>query len=310
MAGQLMPRPSPMAPDATVHVVLRDGDELLLHVNEAAAPVGREAAVKKPVIMLLHGLGGSSESTYIVRLTAKLNALGHRVLRFNHRGAASGGASLARAIYHAGRTEDAHAALLKAQELWPSEKIRAAAFSLSANLLLKLLTERAAMRPLAQFERAVAVCPPIDLDACSRALDRNYNWHIDHYYTKSLISTAHAKYQLFPDTPPPVFPKRMSLRIFDEVYTAPRAGFRDRAAYYDASSAKAHLSQIEIPTAVIAAADDPIIPEESFTGAYWSSACQFTLEKSGGHLGFIGRNRTRFGDLRWMDEAVIDALLA
>ncbi len=304
LAGQLMPKPAPLAAFETLAVALTDGDRTGLHVNLPERDGGGA------VVVLLHGLGGSSGSTYVVRLTAKLNALGFPVVRFNHRGCGAGDAALARGIYHAGRVEDVHAGLIAVARRFPGRKVLPVAFSLSANMLLKLLGDGTAMRDLGACAQAMAVCPPVDLELCSRALDARGNWHIDRYYTSRLLATVKARQGLFPEAREPEFPRKMTLRIFDEVYTAPRAGFKDRDAYYDGSSSKHVAHAVTTPTTILAAANDPIIPKESFAGVRFSSAVRLRMERSGGHMGFIAATPTAYGDLRWMDEAVVDWVLA
>lgn len=305
LAGQLLPKPPPPAPYETLCVTLPDGDRTNLHINHATRLADSPQA-PAPVAVLMHGLGGCSESTYILRITRKLNELGYSVVRFNHRGCGHGAGQLARGIYHAGRIEDLHASLVAVATRFPNRAILPVAFSLSGNILLKLLGDRTALRDLSACTRAMAVCPPVDLEQCSLALDHRSNWHIDRYYTTRLIATAREQHRRFPDGPPPVFPKMMSLRIFDDVYTAPKAGFKNRSAYYDGSSAKHVAHALSTQTTILAAADDPIIPVESFAGVRFSSAVELRMEESGGHMGFIGARLTAFGDRRWMDEAVVD----
>ncbi len=297
-AGQLLTPPAPPSSYEVIEVALEDGDRLLLHADGVSGT--------KPVVVLFHGLGGSSESSYMLRLSFKLTALGHPVVRFNHRGCGAGGEALAAGIYHAGRAADLAAALAAVGGRFPGAQVQAVGFSLSANMLLKLLADQKAMRALPHVTRALAVCPPVDLEMCSVALDSRRNRVIDRYYTRRMIATAHAKKRAFPAGPAPEFPRRMTLRLFDEVYTAPRAGFPSRKHYYEAASSKHNLFTIGVPTTVLAAADDPIIPEASFAGVRWSSAVAFQLTRTGGHMGFIAARRTRFGDLRWMDLAVVE----
>lgn len=304
IAGQLF-KPKGILPRPIEDVVtLPDGDRILLHLNLPRVP-----APHHPAALLMHGLGGDSESSYIQRITAKLNAAGVAVARFNHRGCGEGGAKLARRIYHAGRIEDLDRALEHLAARWPMPMV-VVAFSLSGNLLLRYLGEHAGALAHPRLIRAMAVCPPVDLELCSLALATRRNLHIDAYYTRKLIETAWRKSALFPDDEPPRFPRRMNLRLFDELYTAPRAGFKSRDEYYETSSARRFTPRILVPTVVLAAADDPIIPPRSFSEATFSDAVKVRIEASGGHMGFIAKASTRFGDRRWMDEAVVDYVLA
>jgi predicted alpha/beta-fold hydrolase len=98
----------------------------------------------------------------------------------------------------------------------------------------------------------------------------------------------------------------LNLRIFDELFTAPRAGFKSREDYYKLSSAKPSLSKIRLPTQILGAQDDPIIPPSTFENIILSPETSLRMETRGGHLGFIGHHKTAHGDRRWMDEFVLN----
>lgn len=285
-------------------VTLSDGDQINLHVDRPD-----HEAPPRHVFLLLHGLGGCSESEYILRIASKLNSLGYPVIRFNHRGCGRGGAAIARSIYHAGRAEDIRQTLQHVQKNWDGYSISIAAFSLSANMLLRLLGDYSSDSNM-KLSGALAVCPPIDLELCSLAISSRKNLHLDLYYTRKLIKTAHEKRKIFPETPDILFPLTTNLRKFDEIYTAKIGGYASRTDYYARSSSKAVLEQISTRTGLIYAKDDPIIPPASFEGAVFSRSTTVYAAPHGGHMGFLARQPTKWGDRWWMDEAVIDFLLA
>jgi predicted alpha/beta-fold hydrolase len=280
-------------------ITLHDGDKINLHID-------RPENDRKHVVVLLHGLGGSSESDYMLRISAKLNSIDYPVIRFNHRGCGAGGSSIARSIYHAGRGQDIDSALLHIHKTWPDYKVSIAAFSLSANMLLKYLADYADSSSARGLYRALAVCPPVDLEMCSLAISSRKNIHLDMYYTRKLIKAAHEKKELFPDTPTVLFPRGTNLRSFDEIYTAKIGGFRSRDDYYSQSSAKDVVTKIRNDTGIILAEDDPIIPKQSFANVKYSSNTRVYSSPYGGHMGFVNEKPTVWGDRWWMDEAVIN----
>jgi predicted alpha/beta-fold hydrolase len=284
-------------------VTLADGDQITLHVD-------RPDDAKKHVILLLHGLGGSSESDYMLRISAKLNSLGYPVIRFNHRGCGVGGSALARSIYHAGRGQDIDSAVSHIQNTWPGYRVSVAAFSLSANMLLKYLADFSEAASTKGLYRALAVCPPIDLEQCSLAISSRKNLHLDLYYTRKLIKAAYEKKKIFPETPTVLFPRGTNLRSFDEIYTAKIGGFKSRDDYYAQSSAKSVLSHIKTQTGIILAEDDPIIPKQSFADVKYSSSTSVYSTPNGGHMGFVNDTPTMWGDRWWMDEAVINFFIS
>jgi predicted alpha/beta-fold hydrolase len=284
-------------PAAENHILtLDDGDQLLIRVD-------RPTTEPKRVVTLFHGLCGSSESSYMVRLSGILTAAGVAVVRFNHRTCGTGKEALARQIYHAGRTADVAAALNYVANLFPRSELLAVGFSLSGNTLLKLLGTWQQNLPIS---RALAVCPPIDLELCSLAFNRLANRPIDQYFAAMLRRNTRDLHRAW-QNPPPELPLYLTVRRFDQHYTAPKAGFRDRSHYYSDSSAAPHLSKIKLPTAILAAHDDPLIPRESFDTVPENVA--FRLERAGGHMGFISAKPTQYGTRRWLDAAVADWVL-
>ena len=102
---------------------------------------------------------------------------------------------------------------------------------------------------------------------------------------------------------------RMSLQEFDDAFTAPLGGFRDRNDYYERSSAMPHLPNITQPTVIIHAEDDPFIDPRDFQRARYGSGIHLHLEQHGGHLGYVSANQPY---RRWLDYAVghyLDQLL-
>lgn len=285
-----------------IAVDLIDGDKLQLHVDHPQS-MDRET---KPVVLLMHGLGGCSESRYILRIAHRLNELGYIAVRFNHRGCGHGGLSLATQIYHAGRTEDIRSSLAVLHQTWPARNILLVSFSLSANMTLLLLgKEPEIATQMPRLAGALTICPPVDLAECAEALARRDNKHIDYFYTKLLLQTAHQRSRIHSHIKASAFPRRMSLKKFDEIYTAPQAGFSSIRDYYETCSSQHVLDKITIPTTIIAAADDPIIPPAALTSAKISKQVNIHLQPGGGHMGFITGKKTSLGDFRWMDEAVV-----
>lgn len=292
---------APSLPQAeTLRVQLSDGDELGVVVDHPP-----HAGPDTPIVYLIHGLGGCSDSAYKLRIAHKLNVLGYRVARHNHRGCGAL-ARQAKGIYHSGSVSDVLAGLKALAERWPEAPLLAVGFSLSGTILLNLLgTRREALRELPQLKAAMAVCAPIDLTLSSAALSRPDNKVYDVYYAKILVKRLLDQGLIDRDFAR-TYLQAARLRQIDEVVTAPFGGFRDVNDYYHRCSPRHSASFIELPTLILAAADDPIVPANSVTEAAYSPAVQLSLQSSGGHLGFISRAPTPLGDRRWLDFAVID----
>jgi predicted alpha/beta-fold hydrolase len=283
------------------HVVeLPDGDILVLH-DDCPSTWGPGS----PFAILMHGLAGCHGSNYMVRIAGQLADRGVRVFRLDHRGSGAA-AEQARLPYHAGRSDDVRAAFDAASHLCPGSLGGIAGFSLSGNMLLKMLGEdgRSGRRPN-YLACAVAVNPPIDLELCSQALQRGFNRIYDRHFTKLLLPQVEQRLQSFPDAPRPVgnWPPH-TLREFDNQYTAPASGFDGVEHYYSKSSAAQFVPDIDVPTLIVTADDDPLIPVRSFRELPAVAGVQVEITSHGGHLGYLSRPADP-AFRRWMDWRVV-----
>jgi predicted alpha/beta-fold hydrolase len=238
------------------------------------------------------------------RIAARLAARGVRVFRLDLRGAGAG-IGLARLPYHAGRSDDARAAVLKVSELAPRSPLTLVGFSLGGNIALKLAGEVGSNR-LGELARVMAVSPPVDLAACIHGLATPVGRLYDSYFVRMLLKQMSARPALPADQPAhawPRWPKR--LFEFDDWYTAPVCGFGDAANYYRQSSAMGFLPQIELPTLILSSRDDPLVASGPLESAALPSAVRTLITPGGGPLGFLARSSAD-PDPRWMDWRVVD----
>ena len=285
---------------ACQHVItLPDGDRVLLHDD---APPGWQSPQR--ATLLIHGLGGSYASPYVSRIAAKLNARGVRTFRLDMRGCGAGW-KLAEHPGHAGRSEDVAAALDTIARVCPGSPITAVGFSLGGNLLLKLLGEVGDRFPTG-LDSALAIAPPIDLTFCSRNIERRERSFYNQAFVRSLMKQVRLRRRLVPAIAKiPMYPHPRTQFEFDDRFTAPLSGFANAEEYYARSSAAPLLPQIQLPTRIITAADDPLVPREIFASVQLSASTQLVVTKHGGHLGYIGATSAD-PDRRWLDWRVVD----
>lgn len=297
------------SPSGKQHLVpLPDGDQVVLHDDGPGGQGAEESSWREGdrVALLVHGLGGCHRSGYMYRTAAKLVSKGVRVFRMDLRGCGAG-TSLARMPVHAGRSEDVGAALAQVMETCPDSPVFLVGFSMGANLVLKLLAEFGRLAP-ANLAGAMAVAPPIDLVTCSHNIERGMNQLYNRTFLRSLLRAAAIRSQRVPkELDPPLSPPPRRLRDFDERFTAPLGGFASADDYYERVSAGRMLRDIAVPTVVVTAADDPIIPVRPFETAGYSSSTRLVVIPSGGHLGFISTKGTD-PDRRWLDWRIVDWL--
>jgi uncharacterized protein len=302
--------PSRVRIDSVSHCVpLIDGDAIALHDDGSRAdipvchePYGRQERLTH-VVVLVHGLGGCNRSSYMLRCSAKLRACGVRVFRMDLRGCGAG-MTLARRPLHAGRSEDAAAVLDYVARQCPGSPIHLVGFSMGANIVLKLAGELGDEAP-PYLASVMAVSPPIDLVACTRNIQRGLNRLYDRRFVRSLVRHIRRRASLVPDAlSAPLIPRPRRLMEFDSLFTAPLAGFADVDDYYMRASSGSLLNRIAVPTSIITAASDPIVPVQPFELASYSSTTQLQIAPCGGHLGFVAAPGID-NDIRWLDWRVV-----
>ncbi len=285
------------SPTRERHVLLTDGDRVVLHDSIAT---GWRAGNR--ISLLLHGLGGSHRSYHVQRLAWLLLRAGVRVVRMDLRGCGHG-MRVARRFYHAGSSGDVRAALAELRRWSPTSPLGLLGISLGGNIALKLAGEAAA-ETVPGLEYVVALSPPIDLERCSVLLGLPRNRFYERHFVRQLVNQVRRRQRLFPDLPRVRFPKRLTMRGFDDLYTAPRWGFADALDYYRRSSSRPLLGQIPVPTLVLAARDDPFVDGGAFEDLTLPSHVALRVLERGGHLGFLGRDGA--GGIRWAERRIIE----
>jgi predicted alpha/beta-fold hydrolase len=303
LAGVYLPSRVPEYRAAHHEVPLADGDRVVLHDD---CPRGWGPGDR--VALLIHGLAGCYESGYMQRIAHKLAQRGVRAVRMDLRGCGAG-VRLARLPYHSGRSEDAAAALETLERLAPRSPVTLVGFSLGGNIALKLAGELGDQR-CGGLDSVIAVCPPVDLAACSRQIQKRPNQFYDRYFVRLLRQQVAGRARLVPDAAVLERGARpRTLWEFDNVYTSVVCGFGTADGYYAQASSLPLLSRIRLPAVVLASRDDPLIPPDALQNARLPAAVRLHLTEHGGHLGFVGRAGVD-PDRRWMDWRVVDWVLA
>src|SRR5690349_21381003 len=152
--------------------------------------------LRRPTVLIIHGLEGSADASYVLGTASKAFAAGFNVLRYNVRGC-GGTPHLSPALYHSGLTVDLHHVMRELIARDGLSQLFLIGFSMGGNQALKLAGELGNGTP-EQFRGVCAVSPPIDLEACSRAIARRENWIYEIRFLLSLRKTMRKKDKLFP----------------------------------------------------------------------------------------------------------------
>ena len=250
---------------------------------------GDQLAGTAPLLVILHGLEGSADSSYARMLMEAALDLGWRSCVLHFRDCGDYRNRLPRR-YHAGETNDLRYFLETLHETPESAAnagpITAVGYSLGGNVLLKYLGESGDETPL---RAATAVCVPLNLHECAEALDQGFSRLYQRHLLKRMKLSISRKFDQH--TAAFDWNKAMSARTFaefDDWVTAPLHGFDGMQDYYDRCSSVHFLADIERPTLVINSLDDPFMTPEVIPGADQLSE-HVTLEvaAAGGHVGFI-----------------------
>jgi len=282
-------------------VPLDDGDRLVIH--EDRPEKGGDA---QDCVLLIHGLAGCHQSSYMCRIAERLAGLGYRVFRMDMRGCGAG-EGLAKLPTHTGRSSDIVAALHCIAELYPEATTNLVGFSLGGSQALNMLAEAGEIR-VGNLERSLVVCPPLDLAAVELHFRTLSGWFYDKFFVRLLWKQIVNRWQRFPENAPESIPRRpRCLREIDEMVIAPTGGFESAADYYAKTSPGPKLAAIRQPVTILSSEDDPVVPVGPLLELPRSSSVQVITTSHGGHLGFLAR-RNGDPDGRWLDWRIIDWL--
>lgn len=272
-------------------VELSDGSGDALVVQEHRPRTAQGRAGERPVVVLVHGMGGSAESSYIRASTAGLTAAGYPAARVDLRSSGLS-AEHSRQFYHGGRTEDLRDVLAALAPDFPGG-LALMGFSLGGNAVLKLVGEPLRGLPV---RAAVAVSAPLDLALASEHLAGRTRGLYDRYLLSRLLrDVANSQVELT-DAEREQLAKARTLEHFDDAITGPRHGWANAAEYYRVNSCGQFLPLVTVPTLVIHAVDDPMIPFASYEAVDWDGLAASTpvcraITKHGGHVGFHARGQ-------------------
>ncbi|GAB4063900.1 hydrolase [Uliginosibacterium sediminicola] len=255
-----------------------------------------------PLVVLFHGLEGSSRSHYARALLRKLATKAWNGVVVHFRGCSGEPNRLLRA-YHSGDADEIDWILQRLALQYPGVPIYAAGVSLGGNALLCWLGSRPHAYKL--ITKAAAISAPLDLSAAGIHLARGFNKIYTRHFLRSMRANARQKAQQFPgqfDAERAVHAD--TLFDFDDAYTAPVHGFGNVHAYWKQASAKPRLADITLPTLVINARNDPFLPAQHLPHKHEVSPL-VTLEQpaQGGHVGFVSGAFP--GNLDWLPERLI-----
>lgn len=238
------------------------------------------------LVILLHGLEGSTDSGYMLEIARRLAANGVASVGLNFR-SCSGEMNRGRRLYHSGETSDLRFVIQSLREQNPARRLAAAGVSLGGNVLLKYLGENPSS---ADLVAAAAWSVPFDLAAGARFMEHGFA----RQYVGRLLRSLKAKVRARKDEIGRFLDLERTLRAktfweFDDAATAPLHGFAGADDYYHRSSSAAFIPEITVPTVIIHSRNDPFLPADAIPEAAMRANPAVTpvISDHGGHVGFV-----------------------
>ncbi len=287
-------------PDAERRVFRADdGERLLASVDWQP---GRRC--DSPAAVLVHGQEGTSDAPYMLGTAAKLHAAGWHVVRLNQRGCGES-ETLTPTLHHGGRGDDVAAVLHSLDRHEDIGTLAVLGFSLGGAVVLNMLGDRAATLP-AGLVAAAVLSPLVNPAHVQAHLDRPASRVYRTYFLRRMAAHLRRRAALFPGA----FPtgERFdsdTVEGFDDRFTAPMCGFASAQDYYRECDPLRRLWKVRVPTLLVHAKDDPIVPFAGFSpeSVVGSAAVRCLFPETGGHLGFYAPRPGTDG--YWAEDRVV-----
>jgi len=267
-----------------------------------------DGPAEAPLLVLFHGLEGSSASHYARSTTHTCRKAGWRLALPHFRGC-SGELNRRPRAYHSGDSAEIDWILRRLHAANGQRKLHAAGVSLGGNALLKWAGERGGTAG-ELVTGVVSMCAPLDLAACGHHLAHGFNRVYTRHFLHTLKSISAARLHRFPG----LFDERRmqeasNLYQFDDAVTAPVHGFAGADDYWARASAKPWLKSIAVPALVVNPTNDPFLPAR-YLPTPAEAAPQVRLEHpaNGGHVGFVSGPFP--GNLDWLPQRLLHFFLS
>jgi len=276
----------------TERLILPDGDFIDLAWTKSKSD---------KIVIVLHGLEGSIDSSYARGMLAAINKKGWHGVFMHFRGC-SGEHNLKNYSYHSGETGDLRFLVETLRKRHPEATLSAVGYSLGGNALLKYLGE---YKHNSHLKAATAVSVPYLLSNSAAKLEKGFSRLYQRHLLNRLVKKMLSKFQ---NRQAPVditnINKWNTFLLFDHHITAPIHGFKSGIDYYEQSSSRQYLGKITTPTLLIHSEDDPFMSADAIPNQDdLSESVTLELSNHGGHVGFVSGN-TPWNAEYWLEERI------
>jgi predicted alpha/beta-fold hydrolase len=259
-------------------------------------------AASAPWVMLLHGWLGDAQSSYVLSLGAVLYAQGYNVFRLNLRDHGDT-EHLNSGLFHSCLLDEVVGAVRAVQQRYSIDDLSLAGFSLGGNFALRVAA-RAGMAGI-KLRQVVAICPALNPHASDAALAAGPPLY-RHYFLSKWKQVLKSKQRHFPDAYQfGTLLDTNSITELTDLLVQRHAGFSGVREYYDGYSLLGNtLRELRVPSRLLIAQDDPIVPAVDALHLPDNPHLHITSSDYGGHCGFIAS----WGGKRWVNQWALDSL--
>ncbi|MEP1097584.1 MAG: alpha/beta fold hydrolase [Cyclobacteriaceae bacterium] len=249
----------------------------------------------KRLLVLSHGLEGSSQRHYIQRPAKYFSKKGWDILAWNNR-SCSGEMNRLPRFYHHGATEDIATVIERGLEDG-YEEVVLMGYSMGGGMQQKYLGERMVD---SRIKGAISFSVPCNVKDSAEQLGMKGNQKYERRFIKKLKEKIVEKSKImeldiagieqvktFPQ-----FDERFTLRLFP--------GYKDADDFYEKITSDQFLDKITVPLLIVNAENDPMLGEKCYPIelARKSDLIHLEVPKKGGHVGFTDRK-----DFSYMESA-------
>lgn len=257
---------------------------------------------QKPLVMILHGWLGCSESLYLLPIASKLHELGFNIFRLNLRDH-GGTQHLNKDLFHSCRLDEVLDATQAIQQKIPHSKFYILGFSLGGNFALRVGAE--AKSKNLTIDKIISVCPVMN---ATNALDETKSMLkiYTEYYLQRWKNMLKIKHRLFPDNYNlTTINQQSSLTEMTEHLLLKYTEFNSVKSYLQGYSITGdRLKSLSVNSNVYIAKDDPVIPSHDWENLHASKYLNIHHTRFGGHCGYLNG----MFNTNWIDEQIIKTL--
>lgn len=284
---------------AAQHHIIDAGDGIRL--SGYYSPI--KGKPSKGLCILLHGWEGSSDSTYVLSCGRYLYANDYAVFRLNYRDHGNSH-HLNQGLFYATRLEEVFQAVRQAARFSNNTPVFLAGFSLGGNFALRI-AKRMRDNSISPLKQIISISPVLDPDKATDRIDSNP--FLLAYFMKKWKKSLACKQRLFPGQYDfSDILQRKSIRDMTDLLLSRYSDYPDTETYFKSYGVYDHdIADIQVPTTIITAADDPVIPIEDFHHLKTSPCADLVIHKRGGHNGFVD---SVFGPA-WYDRFMLNTFL-